>query len=1347
MNDEPHHGTATCADTATLPASCGQERLWFLHERDAGRMAYNVPVAFDVSGPLDLAALRESCLDVVRRHEVLRTTFLFEHGELLQVIHDEATSPFEVVDLSDIPDRERETRMAEISRSLVRQPFDLARGPLARFFVLRFDDRRHRFLLNVHHIVFDGWSVGILLRELAAFYRARLSGEPASLDPLRLQYGDFAAWQREWLKGAACREQLAFWKDQLRELPEHLALPTDHPGALDDGADGADLVFALPADLGPALQAFCRREGITLFMALLAGFQALLHRYTGQEQLLVGTPVANRSRVEVEGLIGFFVNTVVLRGDLSGNPTFRELLSRVREAALGAFDHADLPFEKVVGQLPPERRNSPSPLFRTMLVLQDQSPALPEFPGLQLRRRTVELGAAKFDLLLEFTADGPALNGCVSYRADLFERGTIERLTGHLTTLLRGLVETPDQPISTLPLIAGEERQQLLAWSRGKRTAYPSEQTLHAVFMQRVAETPDALALVEGDVRLSYAALDQHANRWANHLRGQGFGEDDTIGLFADRYWPFFAAAIGILKIGAAYVPIDPRDPPSRIAAFRRQISGVIEEKLDVSHESAAPPPPAGRPGGAAYVMFTSGSTGEPKGVVVPHQGVTRLVCATDYVQLDRDTVMMQGSNLCFDASTFEIWGALLHGGTLVVTRSNTVLDHAALAAHIAAHGINHLFLTTSLFNQHALHAPGMFRDLRGVAFGGEAADPAMVQRVLDHGKPTSLVNGYGPTETTTFAICHRVEEVTDGRVPIGRPIANTDAFLLDAHLQLVPPGVTGEIYVGGPGVALGYHRRPELTAERFVKTEFGRLYRTGDFGRWLADGTIEYRGRIDQQFKLRGFRIEPGEIEAHLRKHPAVAQCAVLPRLNPSGEKILVAYLVRRAGEAAVADAGFRQFLAENLARTFIPYAWFWLDALPLTANGKLDHRALPEPGAPPEAPRSYAPPQNSLQTHLVEIWEEVFNRRPIGIRDDFFALGGHSLLTARVIALIAERLGYRLPFAEFFNAPTIEDHARVLLSGQLAADQVPYALINPSGTRTPVFFFHGDFVGGGFFCKTLASVIGPDRRFYAFHPHGLQLDDVPPNIEAMAADRVRLIREIQPRGPYIVGGYCNGALTAFHAARLLRAAGAQVSVLLMVYANASNLRFRWLKSACGMSSALRGEGDMAAQQRFLRMRHRYRDHEDMGRYYLRAAADLLRQPGSVQAQRIWRKMRRIFRHITPLPAAPSAHSANGKATNPMSLATPRGPLAKPYGDACRAFIPEAYDSPVVLLWPKEEPPWSSRGPAAGWDRICPRLRVVEVPGQHHSCIAQNSNVTLLGEAMKRAIAEAENVQKTTAS
>jgi amino acid adenylation domain-containing protein len=831
-----------------------------------------------------------------------------------------------------------------------------------------------------------------------------------------------------------------------------------------------------------------------------------------------------------------------------------------------------------------------------------------------------------------------------------------------------------------------------------------------------------------------------------------------------DRSAELIICLLGILKAGGAYVPLDTASPPDRLALMleesastlvltrtqgvkllARTSARVIDfDTIDFATGDAASLNLQGAGADRAYVIFTSGSTGKPKGVAVTHRGVARLVIQSDYVRFGPDDVVAHASNVAFDAATFEIWGALLNGGKLVIIPRDVLLSSNDLATFLNAHHVTTLFLTTSLFNQMALENPAAFRSLKNLVFGGEAGNPDCVRRVLAQGAPERLVNGYGPTEATTFAICHHVRALPADAitVPIGRPIANTTIHLLDPRLQPVPSGAIGEIFIGGPGVAIGYVNDPALTAERFVETPFGRLYRTGDLARRRTDGNIDYCGRMDAQLKLRGFRIEPGEIETALQQHPQVRHAAIVAHTEAHTAHALIAYLVAQGGKQVTA-AELRAFLALRLPAYMIPSTFVWMEALPLTANGKLDQRALPAPTSESKPTREYVPPQNSVHAHLIEIWEEVLDRKPIGIRDDFFELGGHSLLAARVIALTTERLGHRLPFAEFFANPTIEAHTRSLFNTQVAVQQIPYALINPDGKQTPVFFFHGDFVGGGFFCKTLASVIGADRPFYALHPHGLQGDAVPLTIEEMATGRLKQIREIQPHGPYIIGGYCNGALTAFQTARLLREAGEEVATLLMLNADGTNVRFRWLKQTMDVSGTLRGDDEARTLRRFLQSQRRLSDFESIGSYYVRAAADWLKQPTREQIGRLWRKAGRILGR--PLRANASALARKtAPASPPTDGAVPPGPLGDAYNDACLAYVPLYYDGPMILLWPREEPP-PSRGPAAGWEKVCSQISIVEVPGHHHSCISVNANVVQVGQAMRKAIDQAGSLLSST--
>ncbi|MEI9896102.1 MAG: amino acid adenylation domain-containing protein [Chthoniobacter sp.] len=1320
------------ASDEPLPPTEAQREVWLASQLGADASAsFNESCAIHLEGKLDVSALRRAIDEVARRHDALRSTFRLSDGAQKFAAAVQLDVPLH--DFSAFKEDERQAKTDALLFAEGARQFDLERGPLVAWQIVKLAPEEHLLVFTAHHIACDGWSYDIILRELAHIY----SNSAHTLPPAR-QFADYVRTEEMGPPSPERQAADAYWRELFRTVPAPLDLPTDRPRPAGRTWTGTRREIVLAPETKRDLSKFGAQNGATLFAVLLAGFNALLHRLSGATDLVVGIPAAGQNNVEGGAdLVGHCANLLPLRTKVDGSKPFSQLLGDVRLGVLDAFEHQQFTFGRLLAELPIPRDPSRVPLVPVIFNLDPQLSDI-HFIGIT---HEIELNPRRhyqFDLGFNLVDEPTGIRVECDYNPDLFDEATIFRWLNNYAALLCTLPVQPDLALSKIEMLGTDARAQVLAWGHGAPTPYPAHLTVQALFEQRVAETPEAIALIDGEKKITYAELDASANQYASYLRKQSLGEGAYVGLFANRNWKFMAATLGILKIGGAFVPLDPRDPAARTASLRQHLDGVIEDKLDVTEESTERGPAAGRSTGAAYVMFTSGSTGEPKGVVVSHQGITRLVCETDHATFDSTTVMMQGSNLCFDASTFELWGSLLHGGTLVFTRTDTLLDHDDLKEHIAKNGINTLFLTTSLFNQHARQAPAMFAGLRCVVFGGEAADPSMINRVLEHGRPQQLVNGYGPTETTTFAVCHQIQEPAPS-VPIGRPISNTDVFVLDEQRQPVPPGVSGEIYIGGPGVAIGYLHRPEFTAERFLETEFGRLYRTGDFGRWLGNGTIDYQGRIDQQFKLRGFRIEPAEIEAQLRLHPAVAQCAVLPKQSPSGEKVPVAYLVRRPESEHVSDADFRQYLVQNLPPPFVPYQWFWLDSLPLTANGKLDHRALPEPTVEAKPMRQHVPPQNSVHAHLIEIWEEVLNRKPIGIRDDFFDLGGHSLLAAKIIALIQERLGHRLSFGEFFSNPTIEKHALGLTGTQSPARQTHSVAINADGKKTPVFFFHGDFVGGGFFCKTLASVIGTDRPFYALHPHGLQGDEVPLTIEAMAADRVKLIREIQPHGPYILGGYCNGSLTAYHAARLLRAAGEPVSVLLMLNSDGSNVRFRWLKRVAGVTSALRGEDEATRLQRFLQTRRRLRDREDMGLFYLRAAANLVKHPSREKAAPFLRIAGRLFGiKSSALPPCSNGHSAPE-----IDTAVPRGPLSKPYADACRTFVPERYDAPVVLLWPRDEKPRTDRGPAAGWEKICDRVEIVEVPGHHHSCISQNSNVVLVGEAMKKSILQAESLLK----
>ncbi len=1129
--------------------------MWIIDQMTPGNTAYNIPVACRICGELDVSALQECFNQIISRHESWRTTFRESGGAPVQEIHPACRIQLRTTDLGYLPAGEREAKFSALAAEEVAEPFDLRRLPLLRVSLFKLGQDEHVLLINLHHIICDAWSWTILARELTALYAARLSGQPHPLPDLPLQFGDYALWQQQKCAGPAMASQLAFWRERLGGDRAPLPVPADHPRPARPSPRGGLSVRDVPGGLAALVRNLARQEGVTLFILTLAAFKALLARYSGETDICIGSPIAQRPNVETEGLLGYFLNMLALRSDVSGDPDFRELLRRVRSTVLDAFQHQDVPFEKIVEELQPARDPSHQPLFQIAFVLLPAGETVPAFAGATVRPQAVPATTAKFELTLFIEETPGGLRTMMEYSADQFEAATADRMLESFELLLAGAAADPSTPLSRLPVLSAAQRHRILTEWSGSERPYPRDQTIAARFAECAAQTPAALAVTAGGERLTYAALDARANRTARFLQARGIRAGDFVGLRAERSLEFVVQVLGIAKAGAAYVPLDEHEPAARRATMQAACKLILgpEPEGEVSAEPVASAAPADGP---AYVLFTSGSTGLPKGVSIPHRGITRLVVNNDYAPFQPDDVVAFAANVCFDAATFEIWGALLNGAALVITPREVLLSPTALAAHLAQHRVTVLFLTTSLFNRLAHEAPAMFGALRILVFGGEAADAASVRLVLENGKPQRLVNGYGPTEATTFAICHAIGKLAGATVPIGRPIANTRVFLLDRVRQPVPVGVAGEIYIGGPGVALGYLGRPELTAECFVETAFGRLYRTGDFARWLADGTIEFQGRLDQQFKLRGFRIEPAEIETQLRLHPAVAQCAVLPKVNPSGETVPVAYLVRRAGQAAVSEADFRQYLVRNLPPPFVPAQWFWLSALPLTANGKLDHRALPEPTREATPLREFVPPQGRVQTQLVALWEEVLKRHPIGVSDDFFDLGGHSLIAIQLISRIRETFRTDLPVHRLFSTPTIAGVAEYLAAHGTPPPAAPrlqsLLAIQQGDARERPFFL----VPGGWGAEVeflvygmLARHVGADQPFYGLKARGSDGLATPHRTLAeMVADYVAEIRARQPHGPYLIGGECVGGVAAYEIARALEAAGEKVALLVLL-------------------------------------------------------------------------------------------------------------------------------------------------------------------------------------------------------
>jgi amino acid adenylation domain-containing protein len=1045
-------------ENAELPLSFAQQRLWFLEQLQPNSELYNIPLALRIVGTLNIAALEQSLIEIIARHEALRTNFITVNGQATQVIQTQTNWTLSIVELQHLSTSEQEIVAQQLAQQQALQPFDLATQVLVRATLIVLSQTEYVLSVCMHHIVSDDWSISIFVQELATLYNAYSQGQFSPLTPLPIQYADFAMWQRQWLVGDVQQNQLSYWQQQLANAPTLLSLPTDRPRPAVQTFAGAHQKFELSLELTDKLIQLSQQQGVTLFMTLLAAFDTLLYRYTGQSDILVGTPIANRNHSEIEGLIGFFVNTLVMRTDLSENPSFSSLLTRVREMALGAYAHQDLPFEMLVEVLQPERNLSHTPLFQVMFVLQNAPMSEVELSGLTISDLPTESVTAKFDLTLVIGNTATGLVGVWEYNTDLFDPSTIARMLGHFVTLLEAIVANPQARIGELPLLREVERQQLLVEWNSTQTDYPSDKCIHQLFEQQVARTPDAVAVVFDNQQLTYSELNCRANQLAHHLKSLGVDADVLVGLCIERSPLMIVGMLGILKAGGAYVPLDPEYPQARLSFMLEdtQVKVLLTQHnlveslpqhqahvicLDTQGQiiSLANQDNLNSTLSAenlSYVIYTSGSTGTPKGVAVTHQAVNRLVFNTNYIHLTADECIAQAANIAFDAATFEIWGALLHGAKLVIISKSILLSPQEFALHLRSDKVSVLFLTTALFNQLASVVPQAFSCLKYLLFGGEAVDCFWVQQVLEKGAPQQLLHVYGPTENTTFSSWYLVEQLPTKAttIPIGRAIANTQVYILDSHLQPVPIGVPGELYLGGAGLARGYLNRSQLTQQKFLtnpfeETQGSKLYKTGDLARYLADGNIEYLGRIDNQVKIRGLRIELAEIETVLSQHGDVQANCVIAREDIRGDKQLVAYIVPQP-EVIPKISQLRQFLKAKLPDYMLPQAFVMLEALPLTPNGKIDHRALPTPDLNTQIADKFIAPRNPIEETLALIWAQVLRLEQVGIHDNFFELGGHSLLATQVISRLQEAFGTSLLLRYLFESPTIAQLSEVISS-----------------------------------------------------------------------------------------------------------------------------------------------------------------------------------------------------------------------------------------------------------------------------------------------------------------------------
>ncbi len=1171
--------------TVPVPATAGQAKTLLISELAAESLPYQSQAAHRLIGQIDVGALERAFTAMVARHEILRTRFERGAGVWIQHVHEPWPVRLEVEDVSEEADPEQalQARFA----SAFQHRFDPTRLPLARWSLVRLGPADHALIMVEHHVVHDGVTTARFLTELAALYADEMAGRPPSLPPPAIQYRDFAAWQAELVRSEHGRRTLAYWRERLAGAPATLDLPVDRPRASRQTYRGDTLRMKIPDELAAGLRQRAQACGTTPFAVMLAAYGALLARYGACDEVVIGSGLANRRTLASEQVLGMVVNTVALRIDLGGTPTVGELIGRVHATVLDAQAHQDVPFENVVEHLAPTRRANTAPLYQTLFSFHDAAVRTLALPGGVLIPCDVRPnGSAKADLNIvvihrrrERGADMPAaydrlaedgLTVVWEYNRDLFHRATAEHMLGHYRRLLEQFVADGDCQVDRLAFVDAAECKRLLALA-GHTSPFERDATVGAIFAARARARADAVAVSLGGETLSYGQLDRRANHLAHRLRHLGVEDGARVAVCLERSLDLIIAFLAITKAGAAYLPLDPTDPPDRLqhhvdslgidlvltrGRYREPLSAApaqlvcLDELPDYLGEAEAPPSSQVGPRDALYVMFTSGSTGIPRGVEVPHRAVLRLVRGEDYVSLGPEETLLALAPAAFDASTFEIWGALLNGGRLLLAPPG-ILAPSEIAELVTRHGVTTLWLTAGLFHRVVDDHPEMLRSLRQLLAGGDVLSPDHVRRALA-ALPAGavLINGYGPTEGTTFTSVHRMSpsDAVDAPVPIGRPIGNTRVYILDAKGALAPFGVAGELCIGGDGVALGYAGDPALSAERFPPDPFSsepgaRLYRSGDRARWRADGLLEFLGRSDRQIKIRGFRIEPAEIEEAIRQHQGVADVYVTPYSRDGGRE-LAAYVVAQAG-ADPSVAELRTYATSRLPAHAVPTAWSRLDRLPLTPNGKVDVAALAAAPVGVARTKGTAAVADDFERRLIEIWERTLGADAIRPDDDFFDLGGHSLLAVAVFDAIERTFGRRLPLATIFEASTVRRLAMALREDGWELPRGSLVALTQTGTRPPLFFVSagdGNSVGFG----ALARRLGPDQPFFVLQQRGINGGaPLHVSVKAMAAHYIRAIRRVRPHGPYLLGGRCLGGIVAYEMARELEARGETVPLV----------------------------------------------------------------------------------------------------------------------------------------------------------------------------------------------------------
>ena len=1159
-------------------ASLTQEGLWFIDQVDPGRATYNIPVAFELEGRVNWPAFRDSVSDLVARHESLRTSFTARDGAPLQVISPTAGVDVEHVSLAG--GSAGDFSPAALIKTEAERPFDLRVAPLLRVRAISVSEEQHFVTFVFHHIIADGWSIAVFFRELGETYSARTNGHPPSLTPVALDYADFSIWQRRRLTKELEETQLAYWRRALAGAPESIALPTDRPRPVRSSGAGSIEWYSIGAETTAILRELCRAEHTTMFMAILSAINVLLARHAGSYDVVVGTPMAGRVRQELENTVGFFANTLALRNTFAPDISFRELLRHARVSTLGAYQHADVPFHHVVGAVRPGRTGAAHPLFQVMCAFQSVPLALLQLPGLDVRQINVGSGTSKFDLLFEFQERRDAIDASLEYSTEQFDLTTIQRWMQRFVTLVDAAARTPDRPVAALAMLPTDERDEIQRWSTSDAAVSTEPAvawvSIHGAFEQQVQQTPEATALVMGHQRMAYGDLSRRSNRVARYLARLGVKRGSAVGLCMNRSPDLVVALLGVLKAGASYVPLDPSYPSTRLKLMASDaglnviisvaavpVDWTAEStrvvRLDSEWEAISQEPDAAflvesSIRDLAYIMYTSGSTGRPKGVAMPHGPLLNLL----QWQLTRSrsaagSRTLQFAPISFDVSFQEIFATLCSGGSLVLVDDDDRRDPHRLAAVLRDQHVNRLFLPFVALQAlcEAAHSsetiPG---DLIEVITAGEQLQITPSLTAFFASLPRcSLDNQYGPTESHVVT-AHRLE----GRPnqwptlpPIGRPITNAHVYVLDDRMAPQPIGVAGELYLGGDVLAQGYYGNPELTAERFIESPFEpgrRLYRTGDSARWRPDGTLEFLGRLDSQIKVRGHRVELGEIEAVICAAPGIEGAAVTTIGDEAGARRLVAYVVSLAG--ALDAEKLRQHLRAHLPEYMVPAIFVPIDRLPLTPSGKVDRRALPTPTDVAPAARSVSrPAQTTIERELAKIWAELLEVDQVGVDESFFEMGGHSLLAVKMFSRIHTTFGRSIPFSTLLQRPTVGELAKLLDTQSATRAQSSCVVpLRTGGSRPPIFFIHG--LGNEVWTFVeLAKTLDADQVVYGIQP--VESTAGPVSLADMAEKYVEEIRSIVPDGPYVLGGFCSGAVTAFEIARQLRASGHTVDLLVV--------------------------------------------------------------------------------------------------------------------------------------------------------------------------------------------------------